>query len=431
MEYRDAVSYIEEIPKFTKKHNLAHTRDFLKRLGNPGFDRKILHVAGTNGKGSVCAYMQCILKAEGKRVGFFTSPHLICMNERICIEGSPINNDSFLCIFRKIKQTVDAMKAEGIAHPSYFEFLFAMGMMAFEESDAEYIILETGLGGRLDATNSVPFPLLTVITSISLDHTQLLGNTISDIAYEKAGIIKKGVPVFCDGSNEEALNVIRRQAEIKGTCCREISKNAFEICEIGDKYIAFSRANAYDGDATWMLANSGLYQVMNACIAIAAMEYVFPVEQRHYDRWIHAVAAVVWEGRMEEVAPSVFLDGAHNPGAVEAFVESLEIHKEVLPVIVFSAAADKDYEAMIAILCRRLSVKLFIVTEIEVDRRVPVNVLEETFKKYTSRSVLKASNPDEALTLALDNQEQGGRIYFLGSLYLAGMMKVRLDRRNK
>ena len=146
--YEEAAAYIEEIPKFTKKHTLEHTKTFLKRLGNPAADRKIVHVAGTNGKGSVCAYLQAILMAEGKRTGFFTSPHLVSVNERIRVDNIQIDNETFLKVFRKVLKIVRQMVEDGIEHPSYFEFLFGMGMTAFAETDVEYIILETGLGGR-------------------------------------------------------------------------------------------------------------------------------------------------------------------------------------------------------------------------------------------------------------------------------------------
>ena len=167
MAYQEAVRYIEKIPKFTKKHSLEHTKEFLKRLGNPGMDRKIIHVAGTNGKGSVCAYLQAVLMAEGKRVGFFTSPHLVSVNERIRVDNVPIDDRQFAGIFDAVLETAVQMEEEGWGHPSYFEFLFGMGMSAFAGTDAEYIILETGLGGRLDATNCTESPKLTVITSIS------------------------------------------------------------------------------------------------------------------------------------------------------------------------------------------------------------------------------------------------------------------------
>ena len=183
--YKEAVKYIEELPRYTKKHSLQHTRQFLERLGNPGYDRKIIHVAGTNGKGSVCAYMQAVLEAEGKSTGFFTSPHLLKINERIQIMRSPVDDDTFYRVFLRTFETVQRMREYGFEHPSYFEFLFGMGMTAFADSDVEYIILETGLGGRLDATNAPEYPFLTVITSVSLDHTEILGDTIEQIAYEK------------------------------------------------------------------------------------------------------------------------------------------------------------------------------------------------------------------------------------------------------
>ena len=211
-DYQEAVDYIEALPRFTRKHSLAHTREFLKRLGEPGLDQTIVHVAGTNGKGSVCACLQAVLEAEEKRCGFFTSPHLIRINERIQIDRSPIDDDRFYQVFRRTLEAAESMEEEGLEHPSYFEFLFGMGMTAFAQAKTEYIILETGLGGRLDATNAPEHPALTVITSISLDHTDILGETIEEIAAEKAGIIKPGVPVIFDGGNHQAAEVIREKA---------------------------------------------------------------------------------------------------------------------------------------------------------------------------------------------------------------------------
>ena len=199
--YQEAEAYIDELPKFTKKHTLEHTKNFLNKLGNPCKERKVIHVAGTNGKGSVCAYMQAILEAEGKTTGFFTSPHLVKINERIQMNRKPVDDDTFYRIFSKVMVAANEMEKEGLGHPSYFEFLYGMGMTAFEEMNVEYIILETGLGGRLDATNSFEKPALSVITSISLAHTDNLGDTIEKIAAEKAGIIKKIVPVYYDGTN--------------------------------------------------------------------------------------------------------------------------------------------------------------------------------------------------------------------------------------
>lgn len=429
--YREAVEYIEELPKFTEKHPLNHTRKYLERLGDPAASCKVIHVAGTNGKGSVCAYLQAILQTEGKKTGFFTSPHLIRINERIQIDREEISDASFYEVFCDAFQVARKMEQEGEGHPSYFEFLFGMGMKAFEKAGVEYIILETGLGGRLDATNAVLKPVLTVITSISMDHTEILGDTIEKIAFEKAGIIKEGVPIIFDGSQEEASKVIRTQAEKMHAPCREITKNAFEIREVTRKHIAFSRRNAYDKDVIWQVPICGVYQVMNAEIALEALEHLLgdcKGEPARRKRWIQAISSIRWEGRMEEVADHLLVDGAHNPGAIEAFVESMKLlddHPKELPVLVFSAVADKDYTWMIAYLCKHLPAKLYIVTEITDKRRVPAGTLKEIFQRNTDREVIAKSDVGDALAKAWERRGES-EIYCLGSLYLVGAIKEQL-----
>ncbi len=426
--YEEAVAYIEEIPKFTKKHTLEHTKEFLKRLGNPAADRKVIHVAGTNGKGSVCAYIQAILESEGKKTAFFTSPHLVKINERMQIGRRPVSDEVFFQAFEEVLEVVNKMGEEGILHPSYFEFLYGMGMKIFSYTDAEYIVLETGLGGRLDATNSFENPALTVITSISLDHTDILGDTIEQIAAEKAGIIKQGVPVIFDGSNRQASAVIRKQAGKLRAPCREITKNAFEIQEVNRKYIAFSRANAYDKDINWHVPICAIYQAMNAEIAIQSAEYLLKDEEVHKDRWREAVAAVQWKGRMEEAGEHFVIDGAHNPGAIEAFAESIRAlgDEKAFPVILFSAVSDKKYEQMIKILCEEVPAKVYIVTEIEDKRKVSAGELREIFSRYTTCEVVVREKIEDAVQTAYELREEGSYIYCLGSLYLAGTVEKLL-----
>ena len=427
--YEEAAAYIEEIPKFTKKHTLEHTKTFLKRLGNPAADRKIVHVAGTNGKGSVCAYLQAILMAEGKRTGFFTSPHLVSVNERIRVDNIQIDNETFLKVFRKVLKIVRQMVEDGIEHPSYFEFLFGMGMTAFAETDVEYIILETGLGGRLDATNAIDNPALAIITSISLDHTAILGDTIEKIAGEKAGIIKPGVPVFFDGSSKKAAEVIKAKASELGVSCREVTKNAYEIQEVHRKYIAFSRRSAYDKDVIFQVPMCGCYQAMNAELALEASEYLLAGEEIHMDRWKEALAELHWEGRMELVGAHSTVDGAHNPGAMEAFVESVKALDESERgemVLLFSAVSDKKYDQMIEYLCENLDVKAYVVTQIEDERGVPAEELADVFRRYTDRPVYCKERLEDAVRTAMNERGETGEIYCLGSLYLVGMMKKLL-----
>ena len=427
--YEEAAAYIEEIPKFTKKHTLEHTKMFLKRLGNPAVDRKIVHVAGTNGKGSVCAYLQAILMAEGKRTGFFTSPHLVSVNERIRVDNIQIDNETFLKVFRKVLKIVRQMVEDGIEHPSYFEFLFGMGMTAFAETDVEYIILETGLGGRLDATNAIDNPALAIITSISLDHTAILGDTIEKIAGEKAGIIKPGVPVFFDGSSKKAAEVIKAKASELGVSCREVTKNAYEIQEVHRKYIAFSRRSAYDKDVIFQVPMCGCYQAMNAELALEASEYLLAGEEIHMDRWKEALAELHWEGRMERVGAHITVDGAHNPGAMEAFVESVKALDESERgemVLLFSAVSDKKYDQMIEYLCENLDVKAYVVTQIEDERGVSAEELADVFRRYTDRPVYCKERLEDAVRTAMNERGETGEIYCLGSLYLVGMMKKLL-----
>ena len=427
--YEEAAAYIEEIPKFTKKHTLEHTKTFLKRLGNPAADRKIVHVAGTNGKGSVCAYLQAILMAEGKRTGFFTSPHLVSVNERIRVDNIQIDNETFLKVFRKVLKIVRQMVEDGIEHPSYFEFLFGMGMTAFAETDVEYIILETGLGGRLDATNAIDNPALAIITSISLDHTAILGDTIEKIAGEKAGIIKPGVPVFFDGSSKKAAEVIKAKASELGVSCREVTKNAYEIQEVHRKYIAFARRSAYDKDVIFQVPMCGCYQAMNAELALEASEYLLAGEEIHMDRWKEALAELHWEGRMERVGAHITVDGAHNPGAMEAFVESVKALDESERgemVLLFSAVSDKKYDQMIEYLCENLDVKAYVVTQIEDERGVPAEELADVFRRYTDRPVYCKERLEDAVRTAMNERGETGEIYCLGSLYLVGMMKKLL-----
>lgn len=438
MRYEEVVRYIEDIPKFTKKHTFEHTQEFLRRLGNPCHDRKILHVAGTNGKGSVCAFMQAILLSEGKHVGFFTSPHLVKLNERIQVDGTEITDEAFVRVFGQVKAVVDEMETEGIEHPSYFEFLYGMGMTAFAQTDAEYIILETGLGGRLDATNSFAHPYLTVITSIGLDHTDILGNTIEEIAAEKAGIIQPGVPVFYDGSREEAGVVIRRTAEEKGAPCKMVGNDAFEIQEITDKHIAFSILNEYDNNTVWQVQGTGLYQVMNASLAIMAMQYTFG-NDGDTKKWQEAVRKVCWPGRMEEIAPGVVIDGAHNLAAIRRFVESIraqeklrQTQREVLEsgceaagslVILFSAVADKDYRQMIAELCAGVKADAYVITRLEDKRGAASEALAAVFRENTDSPVYVEDGLESAFARAMEQKGSEGRLYCLGSLYLIGELK--------
>lgn len=428
MTYTEAAEYISNIPKFTTKNKTEHTRLFLEYLGNPQEGRRVIHVAGTNGKGSVCAYLNAMLMAQGKTVGLFVSPHLVKMNERIVVNGVQISDEDFLIVFEYVMGKVKEMEAAGLPHPTFFEFLFGMAVTAFGRSGVEYMVLETGLGGRLDATNSIEKPMAAVITSIGLDHMAILGDTLEKIAYEKAGIIKKDVPVFYADTQEESSCVIEKKAAELGAPCKKIGKDAYEILGIRDKHIAFSCANAYYGDTTWTLNNIGLYQPGNALLALEVMRYIFGREG-NTGAWREALAGVKWEGRMEEILPDVYVDGAHNVSAVESFVQSVQ-DREKGNIILFSAVRDKDYEEMIACLCRNLDTDFYMITLIEDGRAARIEELQRIFEKYTEKPVYAKESLEEALRFVLDHQ-QDRTIYCLGSLYLTGMIKAFIPAREE
>ena len=429
MTYQEAVAYIDETPKFTKKNTLDHTRAFLKRLGDPQEKMKILHVAGTNGKGSVCSFLASMLKAGGKRTGLFTSPHLVKINERFVVDEQDVSDEEFLEAFHTVMDCVEEMKEEGYPHPTYFELLFLIGMKLFERAGVEYLVLETGLGGRLDATNSVAHPLVSVITSISLDHTEYLGDTVAAIAGEKAGIIKEGVPVVYDASCPESAEVIRRRAEELHAPAYPITPKMYKISKTTKKHIDFSIDSGYYDDIRLSISSVAEYQVKNAAEAVTAIR-VIDREGAFTDEVIRkGVEEMRWQGRMETVLPGVIIDGAHNEAGVEEFVKTARRLEADYPVtLLFAAVGDKDYRHMIETICRKLRLERVIVTEVGGYRSVDVKVPEELFRQFGAKKVTAIPDVEEAFDEAL--REQGDGILFcVGSLYLVGNIKSILETR--
>ena len=429
MTYQEAVAYIDETPKFTKKNTLDHTRAFLKRLGDPQEKMKILHVAGTNGKGSVCSFLASMLKAGGKRTGLFTSPHLVKINERFVMDERDVSDEEFLEAFHTVMDCVEEMKEEGYPHPTYFELLFLIGMKLFERAGVEYLVLETGLGGRLDATNSVAHPLVSVITSISLDHTEYLGDTVAAIAGEKAGIIKEGVPVVYDASCPESAEVIRRRAEELHAPAYPITPKMYKISKTTKKHIDFSIDSGYYDDIRLSISSVAEYQVKNAAEAVTAIR-VIDREGAFTDEVIRkGVEEMRWQGRMETVLPGVIIDGAHNEAGVEEFVKTARRLEADYPVtLLFAAVGDKDYRHMIETICRELRLERVIVTEVGGYRSVDVKVPEELFRQFGAKKVTAIPDVEEAFDEAL--REQGDGILFcVGSLYLVGNIKSILETR--
>lgn len=430
MNYTEAVDYIETIPKFTVKHPPEHTRELLSRLGNPQERIKIIHVAGTNGKGSVCAYLNAMLLAGGKKTGLFTSPHLVRINERFQINGEDVSDEQFLDAFLKVEKAAKEYEAEGEGHPSYFETLFLMGMLIFKEAGVEYLVMETGLGGRLDATNVVEKPLACIITSISRDHTEYLGDTLEAIAGEKAGIIKAGVPVIYDASQPGPASVIAAKAKEMGSPAWPMEPSFYEMKTQSREGITFTFAYPGGEKAELVIPYVAKYQMMNASLAFYMMHILQDVHDIPKNVLAEGLSKIKWPCRMEMAAPGVIIDGAHNEDGIAQFVSTAGYFaKENEITILFTAVADKHYHEMIGEICEGIHPSHVVATQIDGSRVVPAEVLAEDFRKAGCTDVCAEPEIGAAYEKAL-GKKGSGMLFCVGSLYLAGELKAYLAKRN-
>lgn len=430
MNYTEAVDYIETIPKFTVKHPPEHTRELLSRLGNPQEGIKIIHVAGTNGKGSVCAYLNAMLLAGGKKTGLFTSPHLVRINERFQINGEDVSDEQFLNAFLKVEKAAKEYEAEGEGHPSYFETLFLMGMLIFKEAGVEYLVMETGLGGRLDATNVVEKPLACIITSISRDHTEYLGDTLEAIAGEKAGIIKAGVPVIYDASQPGPASVIAAKAKELGSPAWPMEPSFYEMKTQSREGITFTFAYPGGEKAELAIPYVAKYQMMNASLAFYTMHILQDVHDIPKNVLAEGLSKIKWPCRMEMAAPGVIIDGAHNEDGIAQFVSTAGYFaKENEITILFTAVADKHYHEMIGEICEGIHPSHVVATQIDGSRVVPAEVLAEDFRKAGCTDVCAEPEIGAAYEKAL-GKKGSGMLFCVGSLYLAGELKAYLAKRN-
>lgn len=430
MNYTEAVDYIETIPKFTVKHPPEHTRELLSRLGNPQEGIKIIHVAGTNGKGSVCAYLNAMLLAGGKKTGLFTSPHLVRINERFQINGEDVSDEQFLDAFLKVEKAAKEYEAEGEDHPSYFETLFLMGMLIFKEAGVEYLVMETGLGGRLDATNVVEKPLACIITSISRDHTEYLGDTLEAIAGEKAGIIKAGVPVIYDASQPGPASVIAARAKEMGSPAWPMEPSFYEMKTQSREGITFTFAYPGGEKAELAIPYVAKYQMMNASLAFYTMHILQDVHDIPKNVLAEGLSKIKWPCRMEMAAPGVIIDGAHNEDGIAQFVSTAGYFaKENEITILFTAVADKHYHEMIGEICEGIHPSHVVAMQIDGSRVVPAEVLAEDFRKAGCTDVCAEPEIGAAYEKAL-GKKGSGMLFCVGSLYLAGELKAYLAKRN-
>ena len=439
MNYAESCAYIDGLTKFTAKHSLAHTRECLALLDNPDRSFKIVHIAGTNGKGSTASYLESILRSAGIRTGLFTSPHLVDMRERFRVDGEIVSKEAFLAAFEAARKAVSSMPD----HPSYFEFIYLIGCLIFKNAGVTTAVMETGLGGRLDATNTCENPVLTIITSVSFDHMQYLGNTLFEIAGEKAGIIKQGVPVIFLAAKEECAGRILEEAALRNAPALALIPPAAEegvekllsggealtyktkILKNLAPFIDFSLISSYDKKACDMrIRAAAAYQAENASLAVlGAAELIragFAITEENIRE---GLLSARWEGRMEEALPGVYLDGAHNEDGISRFIEAAKaVLRGKKATLLFAAVSDKDYTAMVRELAEDLAPECVITTEVPGARRESASHFEELFRENGFERVVTVPDPAEAFKYAM-SQRGDGVLFVCGSLYLIGLIK--------
>ncbi|MBQ8912432.1 MAG: bifunctional folylpolyglutamate synthase/dihydrofolate synthase [Lachnospiraceae bacterium] len=435
-DYEACVKHINDIPLFSHEKNQRNKSGndnltlLMDELGNPHKKIKSIHIAGTNGKGSTANFIKCILNEMGYTTGLFTSPHLVDIRERIAVDDI-ISKEDFVYSFNKVSDAEKKIVENGGMHISYFEYLFAMAAVYFDLKKTDYVIYETGLGGRLDATNLLS-PQVTVITSIGLDHMKYLGDSIELIAAEKAGIIKKDTPVIYNTGSREADEVISKVAKRHNAKEINVAKTEYIINDVCDKTIDFSAYNSYYRYDNLVIRSSALYQVDNALSAIAACNELFKNDGTISCKIIRqAMKRFFWSGRMEKIYPNVIIDGAHNDDAIERFVETVNgVYGDKAIEILFAVCEDKDYKPMIKLICDELSLKRVYVTPLETKRTADVSVIAELFRNNLKNNkkdaeIIEGDSIEKTFRTAMLHvlNRDDTMLFCVGSLYLAGSIK--------
>lgn len=413
MIYSEALDYIGSRLRFGIKPGLSRTRNLLKKLGNPEKKLNFLHVAGTNGKGSVCAMTSAALAAVGQKTGLYTSPYISDFRERMQINSCMIPKDELADIITAVKPFAD-----NISDITEFELITCAAMLWFAENKCDIVVLETGLGGRFDSTNVIESPLCSVITKIGLDHTAVLGSTIEEIASEKSGIIKPGCPVVSSVQREEARKVIFDTAKNRG--CRFIQAGE---CSAVLEQISGTHARYADID-TLYIPLAGHHQLENAAAAIEALK-VIGMSDKDITEGI-AKASIPARLEYMEGKPSLIIDGAHNPDGAQTLARALkDLTSGRRKIAVIGILEDKDYNTVLEILSPRFDIA------ISADgfsaRELSSGKLAELISKHTYS--IDGGNFSTAIDRAFDIAQDDDIIVVCGSLYLAGALRpVCLDR---
>lgn len=419
--------YLLNIPKFTTKNEPEKTKAFLQELGDFSKNIPTIHIAGTNGKGSVSAFLRAGLEANGFSMGMFTSPHLVSIRERFMIGNTMITADEFVRIFEYVRQEIEHFhKTPGFSdyHPTFFEFLFFMAAVWFQSKRPDIIVLETGLGGRLDATNSISSPVISVITEIGLDHEEYLGNTKELIAAEKAGIVRPGVPVVHWSKNEPYDEVIYRKAMELSSKAYFVSEENIKNLETFGAGIDFSMHSLYDESVKISLNTRALYQVENAAVSFETLMVLSQILKKEIcaSKCSQGFLNMFWPGRMERISERFVIDGAHNEDGIEAFLKSVAIDGCNHRTLLFSGVSDKNIEKVAGLIVESGLFDSVILCRLNSYRAATEERLLSAFGRAGAVSFYDTVKSGLEALLKTENS----MLYAAGSLYLVGEIKAAL-----
>ncbi len=424
MEYSEVTAFINKAKKFGSRLDLTRIKKLCSLLGEPQKKSRFVHVAGTNGKGSTSVFLANILIKAGYKTGLFTSPFLYDFNERIQIDDTPISDHALLSVMEQVVAATEKMCQEGFEHPTEFELITAAAFLYFAQEQCDIVVLEVGLGGALDSTNVIEAPLVSVITSISFDHMEYLGNTLTEIAKNKCGIIKKGCPVVSyPYQDQEVLSVIKETAKGQGSPLLIADVEDLQIVKIsflGNRF--FYHGIEY---TTTMI---GAYQIYNAITAINASETLqkqgYQITRNHIQNGLEAAK---WPARFDVLheAPMVIADGSHNEDGMRAFVATAkQCLGEKKAICVFGMLKDKAYESCLKLLSTVSDT--IVVTEVDSPRKETAENLGVVSKRYFSKVYICPDNKkamEKASVLAAPEDV----IFALGSLYMMKNMKDAVE----
>lgn len=424
MKYQEAIKYITEVGNFGSNYGLERTYKLLEFLDNPHGKLKIIHVAGTNGKGSTTAMITSMLKEAGYKVGMYTSPFLEEFEERIQINGNNIPKEKLAQLMTKIKYAVDKVIEEGYNHPTEFEIITALMFLYFATEKVDFAVVEVGLGGRLDSTNVIT-PILSVITSISFDHTNILGNTLEEIAREKAGIIKAGIPTLIYPQEEIVEKVLSEKCEELGAKLYKINKDDAKLVEIikEDKIYQLVKVKL-DDEYDVKLQLLGEHQILNLAVALKALEIIKDKAAKlSKESIIKALSEVRWNGRLEVMSnePCVVIDGAHNIQGITQLDKNIKKYFKYDDLyLILGILADKDVDHMVKVITPQAK-KVFTVTPNSI-RAETSEELMGVVKKY-NQDCQDYSDYKNAFEDALKLCKKDDLLLISGSLYMIGEMR--------